>query len=248
MSNLCNAAKSLPVVNILGVDIAGVFRSSLNTSGVFKEIVGREERVINSIFSCMGYKYKLTIVPFGRHLSLFNSMKGIDAVATVYGNVKLKGFSTKSHVTYYNGVTYINSRFEKDISSIVDMKGKRVIAFVGARKMFPRLNDYIPHFKSYIETANQRSHSKMLFNNRVDFVISDAVIFAHNTADLQQSGKKIYRKMVKFKQIFKPQPFFMYFKSKILRKKFNKCLSFLESTRELEKLNIEYYNEMIINK
>jgi ABC-type amino acid transport substrate-binding protein len=196
----------------------------------------------------MNTKIDIKLAPFGRHMTMFKSSKDIDVVTSVYGENNLPGFKTKSHITYYNGVSYLAEKFGQKIQSLEDLKGKRVISFVGARKMFPELEKMIPNLKSYSENSNQEIHSKMLFNDRVDAVISDAVIFAHHTAELQRENQKLYRKPVKFQQIFTPTPFYLVFRSSEYRNKFNVCLEKLGSLHILDRLNIEYYNEMIINK
>ena len=237
-----------PMLAGVGVDIAGVFQGYTGSKGPLKTVVGREERIILKIFECMNTEIDIKLAPFGRHMSMFNSSKDIDVVTTVYGQNKLVGFETHSHITFNNGVSYLAEKFGQSIQSLNDLKGKRVISFVGATKMFPELEIIIPAFKSYSEISNQEIHSKMLFNDRVDAVISDAVIFAHHTAELQRENQKLYRKPVKFQQVFKPTPFYLVFKSKMYRDKFNGCLSKLNSLQILDRLNIEYYNEVIINK
>ena len=247
-SSAAHAVKS-DEIKIIAADIAGVFKKKSNKElSTLTKIQGREERIINETFNCMQKKPNFTLMPFGRHTYHFENTQTFDAVTTVYDSVNLKGYPSRSHIKYFNGVSYLTENVSKPINSIKDLAGKRVISFVGARKMFKELESVIPKMRSYTENSNQAIHSKMLFSKRVDVVISDAIIFAHHTSQLQQIDKTKYNKQVSFKQIFEPSTFKMYFKSEKIRDSFNSCLEKLYKNDIIQRLNIEYYNEMIINK
>ena len=80
--------------------------------------------------------------------------------------------------------------------------------------MIPEINQYKNLFKSYQELADQETHSKMLFFERVDAVISDGYIYASYNQKLQKEnkGNAAFFKPVKFHHILKPSPFTLHFK------------------------------------
>ncbi len=233
----------------IGADIAGVFKSeALGKGNSLRRVTGREERIIQAVYRCMGYNLKVSLLPFGRHTKFYEKTNDYDAVSTVYENLRLKGFVSDSHITYSNGISYLTQKYGNSINEVKDLVGKRVISFIGAKDMFPELKKIIPKLKSYSENSDQAIHSKMLYFDRVDVVISDAVIFAHHTAQLQQDNLEKYHKQITFKQIFEPSIFKMYFKKEQHRDMFNQCLKEIVDSKKINRLNIEYYNELIINK
>lgn len=209
--------------------------------------LGREARILRQVFKCMGKEIKFTAAPFGRHLIWFEKSKQFDAVATVHPLANIKAHKSLSHIYYRNGVTSLVTT--KPIQRLEDLHGLRVISFVGATKFLKELGSHIQKFKSYQEIADQEIHSKMLYNERVDAVISDGIIFASHTKDLRRKFPKNenYKKQVSFNQLFEDLNFFLYFKEKSIRDSFNKCLSSDIIKKKIQNIENNYIFEQLIN-
>lgn len=218
----------------------------VSIESVFDKGKGLEERILNKLFNCMQVEYDYVIVPFGRHTNLFNSNDDYDAVATVAANIDLKGHRTQSHIKYYNGITTLKEK-NLDIRSFADLKGLSVISFIGAKDVFPELKKIIPTMKAYKEVADQKSHSLLLFNERVDAIFSDGYIVSKYHALIREEHKeKIYHKAVNFNLISDPTKFHVYFKSEKLRDKFNQCLEQKSISKTIDAFINEYRIKQMI--
>ncbi|EQC47349.1 ABC transporter substrate-binding protein [Bacteriovorax sp. Seq25_V] len=239
-------------IKVLAPDIAGTFNNFSNKSDFNKSQsthdLGREGRIVHEIFGCMGKKLVFIVAPYGRHVKWFEEDTNFDAVATVSPDTQSKYFSSAPHIKYTNGVSTLYS-LKKDIHTLDDLKGLRVISFVGASSMLPKLKEAIPTFKSYVEKSSQELHSKMLLKSRVDAVISDGIIFASHTKKLQQDNPKeqAYFSPVKFSPIFDSTNFHMVFKDKNNQQLFNSCLLKLTNNGRLDKINTAFLLEQIMN-
>lgn len=237
-SNLLAKTNKQSKLKIIGVSI----------ESVFGEDAGLEEQLLKNIFKCMDQPYELVIVPFGRHFSLFNNNDDFDAVATVPSSMELKGFRSQSHIKYYNGITTLKAKNHK-IKNFEDLAGLKLISFVGAKEIFPKLKAIIPKLKSYKEMANQRSHSLSLYNERVDAIFSDGYIVSRYNSIIKMENKdEVYRKPVVFNLISEPTAFTVYFRESSKRDLFNKCLNKPSMQKTLDSISNEYrINQMINN-
>jgi len=239
-------------IKVIAPDIAGTFnnfskKNDYNTTRSLRDL-GREGRVVEEIISCMKLKLTFTIAPYGRHAKWFEENEKFDAAATISPDIKSKYFSSTPHIKYSNGVSTLYS-LNRRIESLSDLKGLRVISFIGASTMLPKLKEAIPTFKSYVEKSSQELHTKMLVKSRVDAVISDGIIFASHTKKLQleNATDPDYFMPIKFSPIFDPINFHMIFRKKSLQQSFNSCLRKLTNNGRLEKINTSFLLEQIMN-
>ncbi len=220
---------------------------SVNLAGVIdQDGNGREMQIMKSVFKCMGKEFSLTQVPYGRHLLEFNNSKSYDFVTTVPPSTKLKGFSSVSHIGYYNGVITSKS-LSRNISSLDDLKGLNVIAFQGAQDILPGLALAKKNMKSYKETTKQEIQSRLLLAGRMDAVISDSVIFLRYMKKIKPSAKKVIEKDMKFKfsSIFPTSHFHVQFLKESVQADFNKCFKKLEKSGDIDRINHEYLVNII---
>lgn len=203
---------------------------------------GREAELVKSILSCANIDVNFDVQPYSRHFVSYEKISTYDAVMTVPQNKKLIGYPTQSHILYQNGISYIPSLQKHKLESLTDLKGRRVISFVGARNLIPKLNDSVGTMESYEELSRQDLHSKLLFDNKVDAVISDGLIFsAHNDIIRETYPKnKKYKLTPKFTASFPANPFVVYFKDKKIRDSFDKCLLKLRKKGITKKIETKY--------
>ena len=121
----------------------------------------------------------------------------------------------------------------------------RVITFIGASEIFPKLKAAIPLMKSYKEVADQKAHSLSLYNERIDAIFSDGYIVSrYNYLIKKENKNEIYNKKVQFKLISEPTKFHMFFKNQAMAQKFNGCLK-----QKSIKLSIDsIINQFLINQ
>lgn len=217
-------------LHVLGVDIAGVFD---------EKPIGRERLIVQELAKCMGRELKVTLAPYGRHISFFAKAETFDAVATVPPEQDVFGYRSISHIDYENGVSTLAS-FKSKIASIKDLKGLRVVSFKGAEDLLPGMKEAVPSFASYAEIANQELHSKMLLLERIDAVVSDRYIFYMHTKKLRDEAptKKEFAQKTKFHSVFSPSHFLMSFRKKSDRDAFNSCVN--SKKEEIKRINLKY--------
>lgn len=199
---------------------------------------GREIEIIQAVITCMGHTAKIEVSPYLRHLKIFSQNDRFDAVSTVPVGYTIEGYTTSAHVFYHNGgIVRVDADLE--IASKQNLKGKHVIAFRGAKNLLPGLSLVISKMKSYKETTEQYNHNKMLMSKRVDVVLSDGLIFmAHQRRLFPSEIDK-----VRFKPLFKPIPFFMTFKDKLLGQSFDQCYKKLSKQKVIDKINNKFINK-----
>lgn len=194
----------------------------VNLKTALDKVDGRESAILDDIFHCMGKKYRLIKVPYGRHFSEFESNK-YDFVTTIPENYKIEGFKSKTHMSYVNGF-FLMGHLKNKVKSLDDLEGLRLITFKGASKLIPELQKIIPKLKQYKEHAQQSLHPKMLAKNRVDIVLSDRFIFNAYVEELIKNNELKGDEEFVFLDIFKHSPFVITFKKEGLRNEFNNCL------------------------
>jgi hypothetical protein len=203
---------------------------------------GREADLVKSILACANYKVSFDIQPYSRHFVSYEKTKVYDAVITVPQNKKLQGYPTESHIFYQNGISYIPSLQRKNLSKLSDLRNLRVVSFVGAKNIIPQLSKYVDEMESYEELSRQDLHSKLLFDGKIDAVISDGLIFAAHNSIIRENhpNNPNYKRRAKFTASFPPNPFVVYFKNKKIRDDFNTCLKKLKINGQTKKIQNKY--------
>ncbi len=222
------AVASAETLTILAGDLPPMF----NADGS-----GREAEVITTVMERCGHSVSFEIQPYTRHWKSYAQGKG-DGVATVPTGMPLPGYETDTYIGYQNGVSSLAEG--GGYGDLTALAGQSVIAFMGAADIIPGLKDAVPSFKSYKETADQISQSRMIFGKRVDAVIGDGMIFAEYNRQLRnQSGDLMFdpNQDVTFQAIFAPSDFGMYFRSEALTADFNRCHAEAVADGSLEAIN-----------
>ncbi|MCP4023299.1 MAG: transporter substrate-binding domain-containing protein [Desulfobacteraceae bacterium] len=193
---------------------------------------GIEVDIIKEAFKAKGYAVTFLYVPNLR-ISYMLKVGLVDGTvqnasynaATEVGKVL---YETDTIINYHNfAITFENYT----IATIDDLADKRVIAFVNAKKYLgPVYKAMTDKNKTYYEKSEQNLHVVMLYNNRVDVVISDKRIFMYWRNQARNNGTLSSKDMelpLKFNPIFSKAPRDCKFLDKGNRDNFNDGLKII---------------------
>jgi hypothetical protein len=229
---------------------AGVIPPDMREDGGGREadIISRALRLGDEEGRIGSKQIRFHAEPFGKHWYSYQTNDFYDAVATVPDNLELSGYRSAFYITYRNGVGFVAEEPPRPITSLQQLDGKRVIAFAGAAKVIPGLEQRVPHFKVYIEREDQRTHSWMLLNDQVDGVIADAMIFSYFNRLIFDEGK-VRRAAIQFyAQPFRPTCYTMMFRNAEYRDLFNKGLKEMIDNGELYGIDQTYAPDEVKSK
>lgn len=203
---------------------------------------GREASIISESLTRCGHTAAFRVVPMGRHWIDFRDSGIADAVTTVPTVMEMPGARSVPYIQYQNGASVLKKSGLR-ISSLADLKGMRVITFIGAAEVLPDLRAAIPGFADFRERADQIIHSNLLFAERVDAVLADGLIFAEYNRQLiekvRAGGSLPFdpRQDVVFTAIFPPTPYTMVFRDPAIRDDFNRCFGELSESGRIARIN-----------
>lgn len=203
---------------------------------------GREASIVSESLARCGHTAAFRVVPMGRHWIDFRDGGIGDAVTTVPLGMDMPGARSVPYILYQNGASVLKKSGLR-ISSLADLKGMRVISFVGAVDVLPGLREAIPQFSDFRERADQIIHSNLLFAERVDAVLADGLIFAEHNRQLMEKIKNggslsfDPRQEVVFMAIFPPTPYALMFRDPAVRDDFNRCFGELDASGRIAKIN-----------
>ena len=172
---------------------------------------GYEIEMIEKIMASMGKTPSFVFVPFGRSIRMLNSDR-VDSIMTVNTNlISDTSHLSDTYIIYQNVVITLK---EKHIvlKQLNDLSKISVAAFQNANKILGE--DYaaaINQSPSYVEVANQKNQTKMLFDKKIDALVMDINIF--NALSPTVGGDKDYLD-VDVHYIFPKSPYKMAFKNK----------------------------------
>jgi polar amino acid transport system substrate-binding protein len=163
------AAKAQQLQLLVGVEKPPYIKMATQT--------GYELELLSAVVKRMGFDSQFIHVPNGRLLDLFNEGQA-DMVSLQRGAVP--GFyATQSYISYQN-ILIVRQDLYKDIFSLSDLVGLRVMAFQNARLFLPpEYADAISKSSSYLEVVEQHQLPALLLKNRVDVLVMDRNIFWH---------------------------------------------------------------------
>ena len=231
--------------------VAGLIPPEMNRDGT-----GREADIIRTALTLgssgepgvKAAKVRFFVEPFALHWHSYDIDKRFDAVSTVPGVVKIDGYKSMFYIMYRNGIGVLRDR-ESPVTSLEQLKGKRVVAFPGAWNVLPELNRLDRgYFTLFIEQPDQRLHSLMLFNGTVDAVIADAMIFAHFNAEVSKDGGVKARPVQFFAEGFQPTCYRMVFRKAEYRDLFDDGLRKMIERNQLLTIDRTYVDETIKDK
>lgn len=138
---------------------------------------GFEIELISQVLKSMGKDPDFVYVPFGRSQRMLNSDR-IDAIMTVNKNlIKDEHLLSDPYIIYQN-IVITKSEDEFELKKVEDLSELSVAAFQTANKIlgerFAAAAEKSPH---YIEVANQRQQTQLLFDDKTEALVMDINIF-----------------------------------------------------------------------
>jgi len=150
----------------------------------------------------------------------------------------LHGFSSNEVIRYQNFAISLQKN-ALSISSVEDMKGKRIVAFANAHKYlgssYARLTK---RNKDYTELSSQVEQIKLFLSEKKDILISDKNIFSHTSKGIK--GMEGILEQVTFHEIFKPSKYGVVFKNKEVRDAFNISLKSMRDDGSYKEILASY--------
>jgi hypothetical protein len=166
-------------------------------------------------------------------------------LATAEADQAFAGFSTKPFMHLQDGATVMATKSLQGISTIAELRGKRVVAFPDAREILGIAAD-VATFASYAERSNRFDQLRPLFTDRIDAVLADGLITAHFVnvlTDNARAGKEPEidpSRQAVFRKIFNKGPQRLYFREEAVAKDFDLCFKKVYDEREVERLVAPY--------
>lgn len=201
---------------------------------------GREVSVIRESLEACGHTARFETFPFGTHWKRYRKQDGFDAVTTAPARMDLPGATSDSYIEYQNGVSFLEKR-DLSIDSVADLEGLDIVTFQDGLSILG-LEDQREAFGKVREIADQEVHSRVLFGERVDVVLSDGLIFAAFNEKLRTERNVAFDigQPVRFKAVVPPVAYRMAFRDPEIRNDFNRCFAELRDTGRIEAINKDY--------
>jgi polar amino acid transport system substrate-binding protein len=216
---------------------------------------GREADIIRSALKLGDVRPELKtrsvrfhVEPFGKHWYSYETDDRFDAVATVPTIADLRGHTSKFYIMYRNGVGVLDGKgAQEPITNLEQMDGERVISFAGAAQVIPGLKELVKRgkFKAYLEREDQRTHSWMLLNGKVDAVIADAMIFSEFNDRIFADGKAKRHAIQFYSHAFMPTCYTMVFRNAEYRDQFDDGLRKMIDGGQLYQIDQNYMTAQI---
>ena len=187
---------------------------------------GIEMDIIREALAYKGHSIKIIYIPFIEILDVF--AKDIaDAAATVDEKIGIDGYFSNDVITYRNyAITLASSAI--DIHSVWDLLHYRVSAFQLARKYMGKEFAQMAYSNPYYrERQNQCAHMRLLYQGKIDVVVSDKNIFLYYAH--QHNNPDFLQEKVLYHDVFSPSTYKVIFKDKHMRDDFNEGLAHLKS-------------------
>lgn len=213
---------------------------------IFNNDKGLIADIVKEAFAYSGYQVQFIRYDNRTAIEQLN-FGNIDAIA-IANSTLTNAYLSESYITYNNmAITLADNNFK--IDHLGDLSGKRVAAFLEARKYLG--NDYaakIATFKSYFEVSQQSKQVEFLFDNTADVIISDRYIFKYNLQQLyyKSDSSDYYLRKIKYYPIFPASDYRAAFNNPKLRDLFNKGLKHLRDTGRIKKL--EKFYELLLHQ
>ncbi len=198
---------------------------------------GYELELLHAVVKRMGFDSQFIYVPNGRLLDLFN--KGQADMVSLQRGSSSGFYATQPYISYQN-ILIVRKDLYKDILTLGDLVGLRVMAFQNARLFLPP--DYgqaITKTASYQEVVDQHQLPALLLKNRVDVLVMDRNIFWHY---YHQSAPK--DNSLKVLSFFQPNHYHMLARSPEVAERFNKALAEVKQSELFSQLQLKYFAEL----
>lgn len=198
---------------------------------------GYELELLTAVAKRMGFDSQFIHVPNGRLLPLFTA--GQADMVSLQRTSPAGFFATQPYISYQN-ILIVRQDLQKDILSLDDLAGLRVMAFQNARQFLPP--DYamaISKASSYLEVVDQGQLPALLLKNRVDALVMDRNIFWHYYRQTAPDDSSL-----KILSFFQPNHYHMLARTPEVAERFNKALMEVKQSEFFSQLQLKYFAEL----
>lgn len=198
---------------------------------------GYELELLQAVVKGMGFDSQFIHVPNGRLLSLFTA--GQADLVSLQRTAPAGLYATHSYISYQN-ILVVRKDLAKEILSINDLAGQRVMAFQNARLFLPP--DYaeaVAKASSYLEVVEQHQLPSLLLKKRVDVLVMDRNIFLHYYRQTAPNDSNL-----RILSFFQPNHYHMLARTPEVAERFNKALAEVKQSELFSQLQLKYFAEL----
>lgn len=198
---------------------------------------GYELDLLKAVVKRMGFDSQFIHVPNGRLLSLFSD--GQADLVSLQRSTPAGFYATESYISYQN-ILIVRKDLYKEILSLQDLAGLRVMAFQNARQFLsPDYTAAIAKASSYLEVVEQNKMPELLLKNRVDVLVMDRNIFWHYYHQTAPDDSSL--KLLSF---FQPNHYHVLARTPEVAQRFNNALAEVKQSELFSQLQLSYFAEL----
>lgn len=198
---------------------------------------GYELELLRAVVKKMGFRSRFIHVPNGRLFDIFS--EGQADLVSLQRSTPEGFFATQPYISYQN-VLIVRQDLQKELLSLSDLAGLRVMAFQNARLFLPP--DYaeaVLKATSYQEVVEQHKLPALLLKKRVDVLVMDRNIFWHYYRQTAPDDSSL--KVLSF---FRPNHYHMLARTPEVAERFNKALMEVKQSELFSQLQLSYFAEL----
>lgn len=206
---------------------------------------GRIADVVRKTLERCGHSVNFTMVPFGRHWKDYTDNTSFDGLATAEADQKFPGYTTKPFMHLQDGATVVADQGLASITSVDQLRGKRIVAFPEADKILG-IEALVPQFKGFSMRADRFDQIRPLFAARADAILADGLITANFIRILRERARAGQEpdvdptRAVVFRKVFSAGPQRLYFRDQAIARDFDRCFQELLTSGEVERITKPY--------
>jgi polar amino acid transport system substrate-binding protein len=198
---------------------------------------GYELELLSAVVKRMGFDSQFIHVPNGRLFTLFSD--GQADLVSLQRNTPSGFYATQPYISYQN-ILIVRQDLHKEILSLNDLVGLRVMAFQNARQFLPPdYTEAVAKAGSYLEVVEQHQLPVLLLKNRVDVLVMDRNIFWHYYR--QTAPKDNSLKILNF---FTVNHYHMLARTPEVAERFNQALAEVKQSELFSQLQLKYFAEL----
>ena len=199
--------------------------------------------IVKQALEPLGYQIEPVYYPYARRIQSYQQGQ-VHAVCDInLANIKylnLRGHFS-GEIYKYENYFYALSRNRFQFSSMKDMVGSSLVSWQGAMYLLGEEYEKMAVANPfYMETHNQTSQVKMLFNERVDVIQLDKNIFEYYRMQIAKDGYINVNQGVDKFAFLEPNPGGFMFHSQKVRDDFNRQVNKMVKNGQMEKIYQKY--------
>ncbi|WP_218311250.1 substrate-binding periplasmic protein [Alteromonas antoniana] len=190
-------------------------------------VVGIDVDILTHAFSELGYKTEFHLLPYNRLIKDFQD--GKFDVASPAAFTAAHGYFSTYYLPFEDVAVSLKSR-NLDISSIQDLRGKRVIAYQSARNVLGEEFAEAVDGNSYLEEAEREVQLTLLKNGKTDVVVGEKRLLTYIMS------KRYPDVALTVHPIFDIKPYGAIIKQEFLRDRFNQQIKKMQASGKFQEI------------